>query len=73
MHNTIQKRTPLLLRLHDEINPLISKLLFIANSLSAWDDMSMNIDEKSRYGLSCILDDVIEDLQKSLEQIEEGV
>ena len=73
MHNTIQKRTPLLLRLHDEINPLISKLLFIANSLSAWDDMNMNIDEKSRYGLSCILDDVIEDLQKSLEQIEEGV
>lgn len=70
MHNTLtQKQT---IHFSDELNPVISKLLFIANSLGAWDDMRLDIDEESRYGLSFILDDVIEDLRKSIKKSEKG-
>jgi len=57
----------------DELNPVISKLLFIANSLGAWDDMRLDIDEESRYGLSYILDDVIEELRESIKKSEEQI
>lgn len=69
----MQTATPQQHNIHfsDELNPVISKLLFIANSLGAWDDMRLDIDEDSRYGLSFILDDVIAGLRESIKKSEE--
>ena len=66
-NTTTQKQT---IHFSDELNPVISKLLFIANSLGAWDDLRLDIDEDSRYGLSFILDDVIANLRESIKKSE---